>query len=312
MLRNKRKVLLVLAVMLVVLLAACSMASPKETVSEKGSVEALESKENVLVASSNEEKLKEVYELNKSRTFVVGKVVYHSFPEGWDNKGCCAEGFPQEGIKSTQIRLDAYEYYNYARLWNTAEADEDASYCYFKIGLFNWNGGKYRDAVNSNRSNPDTFNGLITNKYVEYLKEQNQSIEFIFDIDWEHQHMADEGEIVILSADSQLTYNPNYFIDEMKDRIAFPKMYSAVVAPFSTEHPTPYIAKFVDGKLQLPAELQDAFALRRLYDDTEPQLTGINDGDSVEDVVAFLKAVEQDMARYEEEMRQQPIQADRS
>ena len=51
-------------------------------------------------------------------------------------------------------------------------------------------------------------------------------------------------------------------------------------------------------KLQLPEELKESLNLYRLYNDTEPERTAIKDGDTVDDVIAFIKCVEQDVARY--------------
>ena len=309
---EKRKwfTLVLTLALLVSALTACGGLSQTAVVPEADKERETALRQAIESARGRTEDIKADYEWNKSRTFVVGKVVYHSYSDGWDNKGNYAKGFPKEGIKTIQLRLDADKYYNYKRLWDIAEADKEACYCYFRIGLFNWNGGKYRAETNKSSTEPAAFNGLITDEYLEELKRNGQRIEFIFDIDREYQHMAEEGDTLLLAVDAQLTYNGNYFTEGMKDRVVFPKWYNSVVAPFNADHPQPYIAHFIDGKLQLPAELEDAFALRRLYDDTDPELTGIKDGDAIEDVVAFLKAVEHDMIRYEEEMRQQPITTD--
>ena len=309
--KRKRIVIAVMSAILIFALSACGGIKQAAIMSEKDQSQETEVlKQSIASENDREEGIKTDYELNKSKSFIVGKVVYHSYPDGWGNKGNYAEGFPEEGIKTIQLRLDADKYYNYERLWNTAEADKDASYCYFRLGQFNWNGGKYREMMNSSGAGQVSFNGLVTDEYLDELKRNGQRIEFILDIDREYQHMAEEGDIVILASDAQLTYNGNYFTEGGAERISFPKWYSAVVAPFAPDHPEPYIAKFVDGKLQLSDNMKDAFALKRLYPDTDPQLTGIKDGDSVEDVVNFLKAVQQDMARYEAELRQLPASTD--
>ena len=93
---------------------------------------------------------------------------------------------------------------------------------------------------------------------------------------------------------TRLNQNPNEGTTETPQ-------HHLVVEPFGVEPKSPMLAKFVDGRLQLPEELKASLNLRRLYDDSEPERTAIKDGDSVDDVIAFIKCVEQDVERYRSE-----------
>ena len=241
--------------------------------------------------------IKSSSEWNKSRTIVVAEVLEMSV--GKFEQCIEAEGSSDyQKTMTCQIRCNAMWFYNYHRLREAADRD-GSNYLYFRINGFGWLGGKsvveYLDSLGI----PDLFYGDITEEFLENLKRNGQTLTYDFYIDWEYRDQICVGDVVLMEADPQKTINPNYWVNE-------PPVYLAMFAPFAADHPQPHIAKFVDGKLVLPAELSGAFELSRLYDDTKPQLTGIKDGDSVEDVVAFLRAVEQDMARYEAENTTEP------
>ena len=139
----------------------------------------------------------------------------------------------------------------------------------------------------------ELLSSAVHQTYEEFLEAALASgfcMDYRFKMDWEYRFTVDPGDIVIMAVDNVM--------EPWGETYAMVQPY-----PFTEDHTKPYIAKFIDGKLQLDGDIADAFTLYRLYDDTNPELTGIKDGDSIEDVVNFLKAVEQDMIRYEEEMK---------
>ncbi len=245
--------------------------------------------------------IKSASEWNAGRTYAVAQVIDITGAEA--NIGSLAEGFPKEGIGSAKLTCEVLDIYNFARLKDAAEA-EDASYLYFTVGDFEWIGGgsaaKKRESRQGSLRDSD-----ITEEYLTELKNNGANVTYMIYLDWNHKDTVGIGDTILVSIDPQVSINPNSQGDAYA--IEDSKVYRAVVAPFAADHLQPHIAKFVDGKLQLPAELSGAFELGRLYDDAEPQLTGIKNGDSVEDVVAFLKTVEQDMARYEAENTPEPV-----
>ena len=256
-------------------------------------------------ALSIEEQRAADYEWNSGKTIVVGQVDDNEiFRIGHTELTTCAADVdvhadpPRVGIKSQRFYIDAYVYYNYARMRSVAEADDEGIYQYFSDGRFEFSGGKpMEERWEQLPFYDEIFRGDITEEFLDALHSQGRKITYDFYITWDHQYDVAEGDIILLAADPQITYNANYFLNGMESN----HYYKAVVAPFGSENLEPYIAHFVDGRLQLPDKFKEAFDLKRLYTDTEPQLTGIEDGDSIETVVAFLKAVEQDMARYEQE-----------
>ena len=306
MMNEKRIISCILAVLVLISLAACSTVvkgDPADTVeSEKTNDKQVFMPLAKERGSSNDPAI--CYQFDKSKTYAAAQIKDITGAEV--NIGSLAEGFPKDGLCCLKLKCEVMCIFNYARLREAADA-EDALYQYFDIGQFAWVGGG-SVAKRLEKRPDDVFKGDITEEYLDSLKESNTSFTYSFYLDWDYKDSVEIGEIILVSIDPQVTINPNSIGTTY--RIEDPKTYRAVVAPFNADHPQPHIAKFVDGKLQLPEELEDAFALRRLYDDTDPELTGIKDGDAIEDVVAFLKAVEQDMIRYEEEMRQQPAVTD--
>ena len=323
------KRLIIMILVSIMLVSAVAYASEAKARSEVKNDTAFEEKEIPVMAPDasdvNEDQDPEPidqkakdYEWNASRTYVVGVVSFHSKQSVAIRKGTCAEGRDRFGVKCNSFACDAhgvYAYYNYDRLVKTALADEGAIYSYFSLDGGNWNGGGPIDKFRSECEPGSYFDGNVTDEIIDALASRGKAVEYWFYIDWYEQDKVKEGDTVLIAVDPQLTVNPNYLIPGNPFNIKMPKSYSAVLIPFpsaeaygaSTE---PHVAKFVDGKLQMSDDIKETFALRRLYDDTDPELTGIKDGDAIEDVVAFLKAVEQDMIRYEEEMRQQPITTD--
>lgn len=236
------------------------------------------------------------YEWNASRTYAVAQLVEKTPAEAMI--GSLAEGFPKDGMASMKLICEVPQMFNYSRLRDAADS-EDALYQYFNIGQFAWVGGG--SAARRSENRPGSFNGDITEEFLESLRASNTPFTYNIYLDWNYKDAVNIGDTVLIAIDPQVTINPNstgtaYEIEDAK-------CYRAVAAPFASDSPQPHIAHFIDGKLQLSAKLQDAFDLRRLYNDTNPELTGIKDGDSVETVVNFLKAVEQDMIRYEGEMK---------
>ena len=307
---QKNRVNLLFVVLLLVLSSCHSLPykMQHETMGSSGAYETAQMEGHIGFSGvrSSEKNIEEAYKWNKSKSIVVA-VINDKAEDGPYTLGSCTGNFSVKGMKGQYISCQALEFYNYERLRNVADADETALYHYFNIGIdWFWGGQKVAERYRS--ISESLFTGDLTNEWVEAFNNANNPISYVFYIDWENKGKADVGDTVLAVVDPQLTVNPNSLYSD--SHIKNPRSYQIVIAPFSEDHPEPYIAHFIDGKLQLSKELEDAFALRRLYDDTDPELTGIKDGDAIEDVVAFLKAVEQDMIRYEEEMRQQPITTD--
>ena len=305
--RIKWMAILLIAIMVVAALTACGGGSGTaaiiKPVSDEESVDG--SKVTLLAAGGNNRLGLGDLELDTGKTIAVAVVTRINEPEGYTYIGTGVEGFPETGQESWGFDCDVLYYFNYDRLREAVDSDEDeeAAYHYFNLGGVAWYGSKA--LVKKLETRPyDAFKGDITAEFVENLKKTNWPLSYSFYIDKEYQ-IVKEGDTILIAVDPQQTFNANY--PRIKEH-----WYNAVVAPFASDHPQPYLVRFIDGKLQLDGDMADAFTLYRLYDDTNPELTGIKDGDSVETVVNFLKAVEQDMIRYEEEMRQQPVQADRS
>ena len=304
---NKFAALILTAAMLLTL-AGCFVSASSNDAKVKDSETASYVDSPISQGSDPTRIIKNTYDFNKGRTYAVAVVKDKS--EGSYAIGTCADGFTMQGKRAHLLDCEVLYYFNYDRLKEAAENDDpNATYCYFKIDGFGYGGSKARTEELKDRPGGETiFDGNITEEFVENLKKRGKSITYCIYLDMEHGDAVEVGDTILVAIDPQLTINPNYVTGayEIKD----PKSYYAVAAPFAEDSPQPCIAQFVDEKLQLPKELEDAFALRRLYDDTDPELTGIKVGDAIEDVVAFLKAVVQDMIRYEEEMRQQPAVTD--
>ena len=245
--------------------------------------------------------LAEIYGNNNKKTVVVAEV--RDMSEGWYLQGVRLEGYPFGGIKCRQVNCNVMTYFNYARMRAAAD-DNNSRYTYFSIGDSAWYGGneyvKYLKSLNI----PNLFYGDITDEFTGSMNAIGKAITYDFMIDWEYKEALKAGDVILFVVDP--------LVDSASNDPERPEdvLYRAVISPLAGDHPEPYAARFVDGKLQLDEDIADAFMLYRLYDDTYPELTGIKDGDSVEDVVNFLKAVEQDMVRYEEEQKQQPISTD--
>ena len=306
---TKRKSAVILLVLVMLFLTACSTTSIKTGTGDDGPKPVLPA---VSAADSIPEDTAECFKLDDGRTYAVGIVKYTDMPDGWRYDGSGVEEFPKTGLKSWAFECEVPYYYNYPRLRVAAESfDPNARYVYFSMGRDRkWLSKSVIEEYSSRcGESPYTGENIDKEEYLQKYFSEYASTHFEtellyeFHVDWEYRQEIQVGDIVLIAVDPQLSVNTNRGIHD-------PYRFHAVVSPFAVDHPQPHIAKFVDGKLQLPAELRDAFTLRRLYDDTEPQLTGIKDGDSVEDVIAFLKAVEQDMTRYKEEQKQQPRTTD--
>ena len=256
--------------------------------------------ENLSVSSAKENRNADL-EFDGVKSIAVAVVKDKSY--GSFSIGNGAEGFTERGSQCQLLDCDVLYFYNYDRLREAAEADGiDTTYMYFKIGGMVYGGSKGRS------EDKDAFDGNLTDTFIQNLKARGREVTYSIYLDWDYKDEVEVGDTILIAVDPQLTINPNYLTGAYE--IKSPRSYFTVVAPFQAESPEPYLAKFKDGRLVLPAGLSEAITLRRLYDDTYPELTGIKDGDSVEDVVNFLKAVEQDMVRYEQELRQRPASTD--
>ena len=299
---NKFAALILTAAMLLTL-AGCFVSASSNDAKVKDSETASYVDLPISQGSDPTRIIKNTYDFNKGRTYAVAVVKDKS--EGSYAIGTCADGFTMQGKRAHLLDCEVLYYFNYDRLKEAAENDDpNATYCYFKIDGFGYGGSKARTEELKDRPGGETiFDGNITEEFVENLKKRGKSITYSIYLDMEHGDAVEVGDTILVAIDPQLTINPNYVTGayEIKD----PKSYYAVAAPFADDSPQPYIAKFIDGRLQLSGKPQGAFALKRLYDVPDPQLTGIKDGDSIETVVAFLKAVEQDMARYQAEHTQE-------
>ena len=301
--KHTERTAVVLAVALMIVLASCGTA-PAGSINEERNNTAGSSQHPVSASGSEELKQRELYELNDSKTVIIAEVKDKS--DGGTNIGIYADGLPKEGIESLLLKCEPIYILNYERLRQAAD-NEDALYHYFNIGQFAWVGGG--SEAKRLESKPDgIFKGDVTEEFLEGLKRNGTTFTYALYLDQRFGSLIDTGDVVIAAIDPQVSINPNSMGNVY--RIKDAKTYNAVIAPFSMEQLSPFTAKFESGRLVLPENLQDAFELRRLYNDTNPGLTGIKDGDSIENVVAFLKAVQQDMARYEAELKQLPASTD--
>ena len=307
MISREHVIVSIVLILLLLLFTACGPSSNGglvETVNGEN-VGKDEQPVHLVIGSEAKKDPKENYWFAKEKTYAI--VIVKEITGAEANLGSLAEGFDKDGLAAAKLKCEALEFFNYSRLREAADA-EDALYQYFNIGQFAWVGGG--SVAKRLEKRPGSFKGDITEEYLESLKASNIPFTYTIYLDWNYKDAVEIGDTILIAIDPQVTINPNstgttYEIED-------PKTYRAVVSPFVMDSPQPYLARFVDGKLQLAEDMAEAFTLYRLYNDTNPELTGIKDGDSIEDVVNFLKGVEQDMIRYEEEMRQQPVQADKS
>ena len=143
---------------------------------------------------------------------------------------------------------------------------------------------QFKDMINNN----DHWDPLI---YVIYLS-------------WYYKDMVEVGDVILAEIDSEL--------DGVSGRGSFEDSHFLTIQPgYGKDNPSPHVAVFKDGKLQLSAELQESFNLRRLYDDTDPGRRAIRDGDTLEDVKAFMECVEQDVSRYRKDNPEKVVKASR-
>ena len=262
MINTKRLIpVLLIAVLLVFALAAFS----------NGEKESSRLISEQLLSSSSEMDLDTCYELDTNRSLAVA--VVKEVAEGPSRRGYVT--LAARGVLCQHIKCDVLCFYNEARLKSICRADgADCRYNQY--------------TVQESRGEL-----VMDDAFYKMAQASNDPIVYNIYIDWDYKDIVKAGDTMLIDLGTILNQNPNGGVRE-------PSQHHLVVEPFGVEHKAPFLAKFVDGKLQLPDELKDSLNLRRLYDDTEPERTEIKDGDSVEDVIAFIKCVEQDVERFQE------------
>ena len=280
-----------------------AIAEPPVMTNDQEASGTAETQEPAVVAAipavSPEEEMADHYRKNIGKALVVGEVtsvrkLARASGIGANTGEISASGYPVKviGIETRNL----YAYYNQVGLLNKALSNEGSLYTFVMTGGSDIYLGGIVDERHRNEPEGSYFNGDLSDAFIENAAKRGRPVEYSFYINKEYSDSVSVGDTVLMSVDFQLSYNPNEQ-NELRNR-----RYNVVVVPFGPNSSEPYIAKFIDGILQLPAELEDAFRLFRLYDDTEPQPAGIKDGDTVEAVIEYLSEVEQDLARYEQEL----------
>lgn len=219
------------------------------------------------------------YEIDAGRYFAVTKVIEKS--EGYSGVGTGVLKGTDEwlGLPCQALKCETLYFYNEPGFKEAMSLAGGKNWIYNTLSGSEGRGGVVQ----------------VDNALRKQLRGTGDKLEIYEKIrlDWRYKDVVEVGDIILVDLGVQLWKNPNSGSAETA--------IHAVVNPLSAEGAAPNIAVFKDGKLQLSKELEGVFDLRRLYNDTDPELTGIRDGASVEEVVAFLEAVEQDIARYREE-----------
>ena len=182
----------------------------------------------------------------------------------------------ERGVKCQELKCDVLYFYDEARLKALCKAD-NADCRYNQYSWFESRGDLVMDE-----------------NFYKKAKEGGSPVIYKIYLDWHYKDTVEVGDTILVNLGTLLNQNPNEGTTETPQ-------HHLVVEPFGVEPKSPMLAKFVDGRLQLPEELKASLNLRRLYDDSEPERTAIKDGDSVDDVIAFIKCVEQDVERYRSE-----------
>ncbi len=294
-----KKIKITAALMVAVMLLSLAGCGVTPAAKEQRTEDARESSAGIVLQAAAQKAQgtpSENYEWNKSKTYVVAVVTETCEPDGWFADGIGAEGFDKWGQKSWGFECEVLHYYNYSRLREIAENyDPDALYQYFQVGhISRWlSKNKIEDA----RTRGKVFTGDDPENYREYYPHLFETdrylrdLRYLFHIDWLYSDQLQVGDVILFAVDPQLSIDPNSNTE---------KWFSAMVAPFRSDSPRPFLAKFADGKLQLDPEIAEAFRLYRIYDEPGIESRSIKDGDTVEDVIEFLKQIEQDMKLYEQ------------
>ena len=214
------------------------------------------------------------YELDTKKSLAIAVVKEKS--EGPFRRGYVT--LAEQGVSCQELKSDVLYFYDEARLKALCKAD-DAD-CRYNNYTFFESRGYY----------------VMDEEFYKKAKETNHPITYDFYLDWNYKDTVEVGDVILIDVGTLLNKNPNNDSEETPQ-------HHLIIQPFGTNSKSPILAKFVNGKLQLPEELKDSLNLRRLYDDTEPERIAIKDGDSVDDVIAFIKCVEQDVARFQNEAR---------
>ena len=216
--------------------------------------------------------IKADYEYDTNRSLAVAVVQEVSEGPFW--RGCVV--LAERGVLCQELKCDVLHFYDEARLKALCKADEaECRYNQYSV----WEGWGYY---------------VMDEEFIKAAQNSNDPIEYKIYLDWNYKDTVKVGDTILINVGTLLNRNPNEGSTE-------PPQHHLVVEPFGVEPKSPMLAKFVDGRLQLPDELKDSLNLRRLYHDTDPESTSINDGDTVDDVIAFIKSVEQDVERYRSE-----------
>ena len=187
-----------------------------------------------------------------------------------------------QGMPCQELKCRVLHFYNEARL--KEQCGKDDAYCRYNNYTYFENVGQL----------------IMDEKFYAKAEEIGRPVVYKIYLDGEYRDTVKVGDTILVNLETLLDQNTN-------KEATSPRNHHLVIAPFSLEHKTPVLAKFADGKLQLGEELKDSLNLKRLYEDTEPGRTAIKDGDSIEDVISFIKCVEQDVERYKAENPQDSV-----
>ena len=219
--------------------------------------------------------IKTDYEFDACKSFAVAVVKEKSEGPYTIGTGVLNE----RGLDCQELICDVLYFYNESRLKDIARLSEADTWIF------------------SNLSVSEALGDIpINNDFRKQQREQTgrhlEVRDYIY-IDWRFRDTIKEGDTILVDLGTQLWKNPNEGHNEALQHL--------IIEPVTVDGVLPYVALFSDGKLQLTQELESRFTLRRLYDDTEPDLTAIHNGDTVESVIEFLRIVEQDVDRYRNE-----------
>ena len=250
------------AAVFVVILNACADSG----IDNSGSIP------NNIPTNNSERSVKADYELDANRSLAIAIVKEKS--EGPFTRGCVT--LAKHGVSCQQLKSEVLYFYNESRLKELCKAD-GADCRYNNYSIFESHG---------------YF--VLDEEFYKNAKDANPPLIYDFYIDWDYRDTVNVGDIILIEVGTLLNQNPNKNSDETPQ-------HHLVIQPFGVESKSPILAKFLDGKLQLSVELEEQLALYRLYDDPEPERIGIKDGDSIDDVIAFIECVEQDVVRFRNE-----------
>ena len=218
--------------------------------------------------------IEERYELDSNKSLAVFLVKEKS--EGPIKVGTGV--LNEAGVDCQQLKGDILYFYNESRIKEMGRLSGARYWLFSNLSILEQQGSI-----------------VVNNDFRKQQRGSGRSLEVkdTIYLDWRYKDTVKVGDTILVDLGTQHWVNPNEGIDETIQHL--------IVDPVIQTGAKPYIAVFVDGKLQLDQEMEAVFSLERLYEDTEPDLTEIHDGDSIESVIAFLSSVEQDVARYRKE-----------